>query len=515
MPLSLSEEEELELLELESQSALALKKRVQAQQPEETDKERGLFGLSPEAEKSTFPTTSEKKGIGGSFLQGFEALGTPTRALGTLRTNPETGEKFKTSDPESRLFKPEEEKLKALVPEKGIPFDFPGLPSGSTIPKGVVGGAIEAVGSLASDPTLVLSALPKVVKKATKAGIKAVIEFPNKLLGKAQQQLTGVAEEALRKGGTRAGRQELQKGFGTQGKIAKKILHKLDNLDDYLPEKQIIEEALAAIPEISINKTTRALRGYIDPQAIGKGKSANKKIAALADDIDNTFAKKINGTKFRALRMKIDDEIGDFGKDDPGQYKKALLAARTQMKEMMERATAKTGNPQHATAMKSMHEKLTLADKFKGYTGKSRLARERATENFVKRLFGKPEDARETLEGLSKIFGEDFVKESKIAQLAGQLGEGGRADLFPRWTTGKSLLGSELLGRAAGFAAGSPLVSSRVTLPLADLAEKGILKVGKGAGKVASKIPAGVSGASTAITGANEDISEFLKRKMF
>lgn len=470
---------------------------------EETE-DKTLFGLPENVEKTIFPTTSEKRGVGGAFLQALEGLGTPVRMLGKLRTSPETGEKFKASDPESALFRPEMEKLKSKIPGEGIP---------SKIGR----GAIEIGGSMASDPTLPLSFMGKLAGKAGKQIAKKVVEAPNKLAGQIAQELSGVSEEALRMSGKKAGSKVLQKAAGTQKKIGDKILSSLDDYEAFLPDRIQISEALDNMPNISTKKTIKVLSESIDPKAIGKGKSANEKILGMIDDIEKQYGKKLNSKAFFSLRKKIDNEIGDSWGKESSAYIDALKKARHQMKEMMVTAGEKSGNPEYAEAMTSLAHKMDVIDKLKGYIGKSQKVRGKRVESFVSNLFGKNKtEAQELVKDLGDVFGQDFLEQSKLARLAGELGEGGKAAFLPRQTTGRSLLSV-----GPQIALGSPLLASKYTLPAFSGVEKGTKMLLKGAAgtidltKGISGIASGVSPKKEAPRITIDDLKQFNKQTGF
>jgi hypothetical protein len=79
-------------------------------------------------------------------------------------------------------------------------------------------------------------------------------------------------------------------------------------------------------------------------------------------------------------------------------------------------------------------------------------------------MWGKNRQNRQkVLADIGDAFGKDFLEESKLANLAAQFGEEGRAGLVSRSTTGRSKWGGALT-----FPVSSPWVASRVTLPLAE-----------------------------------------------
>jgi len=476
MPTNEEKRKRLRYLQLKKKQSLAQQGAIS---PVE-EKESTLFGLPEKVEKAIFPTTSEKKGVGGAFLQGLEALGTPVRLAGKLRKDPETGEKFKASDPESAFFRPEIEKLKGGIPGEGFPSK-------------VARGTVEIGGSILSDPTLPLTGLASLAKK----GVKKLVELPNKAAGFLAQELSGVSEEALRMAGTKEGSKALIKASGTQRKVGLKLMDAINDFDKFIPENKIIGEALEKMPQIGIKKTVRILEDSIDDLAIGRSKLAQGQIENFITDIKGKFPKKMSAKQFVGLRKRIDKEIGEaFKKQKTNDYISALKDARFQMKEILVRAGNKSGNPEYAQAMQTLAKKMDLEDKLKGFIGKSVDIQNRKVEGFVDNLFGKNSEAKQELvRDLSEMFGQDFLEKSKLAKLAGEIGPGGKPTFLPRQTTGRSLLSV-----GPQIALGSPSLASKVTLPTLSGLEKGAKGLLKG-GAAVSRTLAGKSGLAAGLSG--------------
>lgn len=522
----LTEAEELELLELENENALALKSRspsTPVATPEKTTfgerltdpKKRTPFGLPENISSAVFPTTTEtikqKKGAGGTLLEGvvggLEALGTPTRIMGTIRTDPETGEQFKASDPESALLRPEIDKTKKLIEEKVQPRDpneFALTPRITTpeqqeqdVEKFLKGGA-ELVGNILSDPSTILSPFAKIAQKG--------VSFGNKLLGRFAQELSGVSEEALRKAGTKAGREALESAAGSQREIGKKILATLDDYDKFLPEKQAIDNALDNMGNIDGKKIIDALKKHKVGSKLKQSKAANESIQQMIDDVAASVGKdgKISPKEAIQLRREIDDVIGDaFGKGDSGKFVNAAKSARNEIKNALLESAELSGNTEYAEAMKTLAKKMDLQDRLKGFVGKSKNTQEERIQGFVDNLFGKnKENRQDVIRDLGELFGEDFLEESKLARLASELGPEGKASLIPRQSTGRAFIGTA----GPQIAVGSPTIASKVTLPAAKIAEDF-------AGAVSDMTPLRpISGISQAVTPKEEE--EDKKRKL-
>jgi len=327
--------------------------------------------------------------------------------------------------------------------------------------------------------------------KIAKPIVKKAVEVPNKIARHFAKELSGVSEEALEMAGKKAGRETLEKAAGSQRKIGEKIINSLDDYEKFLPDREQISKALDNIPEIGTKKTIRILKEAIDPKAVGKGKSANANLNQIIEDIQKNYGKKLNAKTFFSLRKKLDSEIGDSWGKESSIYIESLKKARHQMKEMLVRAGEKSGNPEYSEAMISLAHKMDVVDRIKGFVGKSEKVRAKRIESFVSNLFGANKTEAQTLiQELGEIFGDDFLKQSKLAKLAGELGEGGKAALLPRQTTGRSLMSI-----GPQITLGSPYLASRATLPAFKGAEKGTKIVLKSAAD-AIDITKGIPGAS-------------------
>lgn len=346
------------------------------------------------------------------------------------------------------------------------------------------------------------AALPgaaKVVGSAVKGGVK----LGNKLLGRAAEELSGVSEEALRTYGLGMGEgaKKLQAAAGTQHQTGQKLVKMLDNLDDYLPEKDVVDQALQQMPAVNVAGTIQRLQGAKTGGALSSSRATNAKIDELVSDLTGAADEtgNIPAAKFREIRKEIDDLVGDaFGKES-NKYVSALKEARHQMADDLATTAEASGKPEYVDAMRSMAQKLRKADDLKAFLGKSAQTREQRAESFISTLFGKnKEERRKAVAAMGEIFGEDFLAESKLAGLAAELGDEGKAGLLPRQFTGRSALGPSLAVLSGSFgplgAALPPLAlaSPRIaagTLEAARLAGKGLEATGRGAGRTLLSAP--------------------------
>lgn len=326
-----------------------------------------------------------------------------------------------------------------------------------------------------------LSAAMPGAAKAVGAAAKGGARLGNKLLGRAAEELSGVSEEALRTYGFGFGEgaKKLQAAAGTQHQTGQKLVSMLDNLDDFLPEKEVVDKALQEMPAVNVANTIQRLQGAKTGGALASSRATNAKIDELVTDLAGAADQQGNipAAKFREIRKEIDELVGDaFGKES-GKYVSALKEARHQMADDLAKTAEASGRPEYAEAMRSMAQKLRKADDLKTFLGKSAQTREQRAESFISTLFGKnKEERRRAVQAMGEIFGEDFLEQSKLANLAAELGDDGRAGLLPRQFTGRAALGPALgagLGYAAGIAPATPafaLSSPRIAAGALELA---------------------------------------------
>lgn len=329
--------------------------------------------------------------------------------------------------------------------------------------------------------------------KATVETAKVAGKWGNKLLGKAAEEFSGVSEEALRTYGTGLGdgAKKIREAAGTQHDIGQKLVNMLDKLDDYLPEKEIVDKALNEMPPVNVTKTLETLEGAKSGGVLKSSRDVNEKIAGLVDDLRAATdeAGNIPAQAYREIRKELDVLAGDaFGKES-NKFISAVKQARHQMADDLVKTAEASGNPEYIDAMQSMAKKLQTADNLKSFLGKSAQTREQRAESFVSTLFGKNKEERQkAVQAMGEIFGQDFIEQSKLAHLAAELGEGGKPSLLPRQFTGRSALGPVFSGGliAAGggplsaipTALSSPRLSS-LALGATDAAGRNIAETGK------------------------------------
>ena len=312
------------------------------------------------------------------------------------------------------------------------------------------------------------------------------LETLDKVAGKIAQETSGASEQALREAGSKQGRAALQAASGKEYDIGQKLVDMVDNADDYMPEKQVVNDALKKMPPIKTDNVKAALESAKVPNPITDGaKNANNKIDDIIQSIDNlggksgdydydmasgtvtpkTVSTEIPATQFRSIRRQLDNEkSAAFDKDYKDYIEQAVLRARTVMKDDLIGAAEESGNLQYVDAMKSWSDKIEKVDRLKDYLGKNATTRANRAESFIQNLYGKNKtEAQRVLGDVQEIFGTNTLGEAKMAQLANQIGEGGKAAWLPRWTTGRSIL-----AKGYGLAVGSPKIASQVTLPITE-----------------------------------------------
>ena len=102
-----------------------------------------------------------------------------------------------------------------------------------------------------------------------KAGVKAAkssavttgktLKGIDKAIGKISQETSGVSEEALRMAGTKAGRETLKNAANKQYEIGKKLVDMVDNAEDYMPEREIVNNALDNMPPINLKNVLQEI----------------------------------------------------------------------------------------------------------------------------------------------------------------------------------------------------------------------------------------------------------------
>ena len=280
------------------------------------DKPRNLFSLPDDVEKAIFPTTGvqatgERPGVGKSALAGLEALGTPVRALGKLRTNQETGENYKMSNPESNLLRPEMNRAKSALSEATQGETIPALNTSGMfgrirgdlpekrvdVTPSLANTGIEIAGDIAGDPVTILSSLKSLARGAGK-----VFEKPLKKLAVDMEQnmirprpskiaKTGIDVENVLKrnmGGSMGGTlKKMNNAFYEAEESIQSILKQ--KLDDAAKNIDATDNALIDVDQ-AINNVRKRISGSMenapDKAVFGQSKQVEKAIDDWAGEIE-------------------------------------------------------------------------------------------------------------------------------------------------------------------------------------------------------------------------------------
>lgn len=302
-----------------------------------------------------------------------------------------------------------------------------------------------------------------------------ISNLPNKAAGKLAQELSSVSEEALRMATTKEGRAALKANAGKEYEIGQRLVNMLDNPKEFAPNKELIDNALKGMGDVNITPVIKALEDAKISRPSGK-MWAHEKVAndAIQQDINDLLGKNkstvLPAQEALDLRRGMDDVIDHNGNQKQLDIvNKAKLKARKAMKEVLESKAAETGNHEYVQGMSELHKQFEARDRLMRFLGKNKAAQEDRAESFISNMWGKNRKNRQkVMQDIGEAFGKDFLEESKLANLASQLGPEGEATWFSRAPTGRSRLAG-----AVGFVAGgSPKLATRVILPLAEMPPK-------------------------------------------
>jgi len=361
--------------------------------------------------------------------------------------------------------------------------------TGAAAAEGVVSAGVHQADS--EDPSLKEFGKEVGISAAVPAAVGLPFKVMNKSLGVLASQLSNVSEETIRKWGTGFGKgaKELKAIHGKQNEIGKKILHSLDNFEEFTPEKKIIDEALGNMGNVSMSKTVSTIENIIKKYP---NPNTNKKaISALNDLLKDAKLKgnELSASDFKKFRGTIDD-IVEWGKPGAKNLNKSLKDIRTSMKDELVDVADATGNPEYKPLMEGWADKLQKRDALLEEIGANAKTRNKRIGVFMSTLFNKNKEVRQKALGdMTDIFGEDFVKQAKLLQMSdAMLMSGGKVSkILPNRETGAQATG--LIAASAGTglaryfespktmaaaillaAESSPMVASK-TLTVAELAE--------------------------------------------
>jgi hypothetical protein len=211
----------------------------------------GTMAFDPmDQEEKEVEVSGLERGIRTAGRGAMDLMGAPMRLAAKTRG-------MEMSDPNAYALRPEMQRL----------MEIGGYEEGE-----VPAVALELAGQIASDPVTyapligpVLSAFPKLVKVLGRgAGVL------NKGAGRLAEEMSGVSEEALRMAGTKQGREALQASAGKGREIGEDLLSKIENADDFIPERQVVDEALEKMGPIDLGSAVRSLEGARGPAVAGR-----------------------------------------------------------------------------------------------------------------------------------------------------------------------------------------------------------------------------------------------------
>lgn len=355
-----------------------------------------------------------------------------------------------------------------------------GLPwiSKAGIEEGVGGAAKETGINIAAD------ALLGWIGKGVRAGIEQVIPMT-----------TRVSKEALEMYSTKEGKELIRKFAGEGEALSDYVIENLDNFDDFLPDYQLVENALSKMPPVKKSLVTKRINDLKFEKPIGVEKSINKEIEQIANDINEFYPADISSGTIPALDYKnivksLDNGlIGKWGKASDLLSSK-LKAFRHEGKVDLEALALKSGNTEYIYLMGEISGKLQAKQAILSKIGypSNQFTQVERMERFLGSLTHKKKSgSRRLTDELGKIFGDDIKAKAEAVNYARQLGiDPGKK--YPAWFntifmrslvggisggaslgllggllgSGGSMIPGAALGIGAGAAATSPRVGSMI-----------------------------------------------------
>ena len=388
-----------------------------------------------------------------------DVLSLGTRALGQVRTNPETNQKYQMSDPQSALFRPETQRAQAAVAPAWQ--KNPGAPPPENALQETLqrapGAIADIVGTSLSDPTTLFGIGAAALKKGL-----------TPLLTKIAGEVTGVPEEALTQASTIVGRRAMVKNAGQEGSIGASLADDIHNADQTMglaADRAKMDNALANMPPVDMMPTMQALEGAkvanaTAPNAIAANKEIDKFISNLLEGVDPS-AGTMPAADAHGIRTQLDNWIASAFNRDDWKYKEiAGGAARTQLENDLRAAALQSGNQGYIEAANDMADKLHTLALTKQVVGHTEGQRILNMQSVIDNLYGKNKSAAQaTLADFGGYTGNDYLGDIRAAQNAQSIGmkEG---KLEPSWlpvqTTGRSIMGPLLEGGLATHAVMAP-----------------------------------------------------------
>lgn len=337
--------------------------------------------------------------------------------------------------------------------------------------------------------------------------IKSAIRGGSSLFGKVAEEATGISQKALRTAATKEGAEKLKKAAGTELAIGEEVLNSLDDFDDIIPERGIVNNALSEMGKMDLG----GLRVFIERQKIKpikglKLSDTEKKVNFALDKLINRIVTKKGLTKqvtrkdpsglgtftttiqkglgtpatasidakdFKKLRTQIDGDI-DFnrvGKKAFDILNNKMFAIRTKMKnDLIKRAEEidPLDEKKFVSGMKAWSEKLRIKESLDDVLGGKFVTRRQKAANMIGNILSKNNKVKfQMLDKFDKIVNQNFIERAELAELAEKLGPDGVPGFLPPQKTGasvKGVVGGGAVGGPVGSALGFGLSSPKLSI---------------------------------------------------
>ncbi|RKX66082.1 MAG: hypothetical protein DRP42_03785 [Tenericutes bacterium] len=221
-----------------------------------------------------------------------------------------------------------------------------------------------------------------------------------------------------------------------EDKITSTLVDKLRNFTRKMPEAKIANEAVKKLPPIKTDEILGAMEKLkkhgplLEPV-----KAFNQQVDDLAVQVINFSddADMISAVNARSLYQQLDDVIGNAYNPD-GTIKEggrrtveAVKKLRTLISGKLKTSAKAVGRDDYVKALEGMNKKYILleeAEKVMGTSARTAVQREKATENFLKRLYNPKASPAEKrfADELDRVFGTDFKETAQAWGVVREVG---------------------------------------------------------------------------------------------
>lgn len=207
----------------------------------------------------------------------LDLMGAPTRGAAAALTDQ------KMSDSDAYALKPLVQSANETIAALSKNYQ-PGqiLSGGSDLPARFASDPFSYAGLIAKS----LSYIPSLFR-----GAGAAAGGVNKVAGWTAAKASGVPEEALRAAGSPYGRARMAKNFGQERAIGESLLTRIDNADDYIPERAVVDAGLEKMAPMDLTPAIQSLEG-------GKGAAVAGRVAphkAVANEAIDRYVQFLRG----------------------------------------------------------------------------------------------------------------------------------------------------------------------------------------------------------------------------